>query len=110
MSALARESLDGGGAPIPVVGHGTVQRVTVDTGQSYAQVAIGTAPDVTASYFTVPAGVPEYFRVIPGVSKVEAKAGSTTAETASAVGAHTTAVRIFYDPTAGKVEVMEGLQ
>lgn len=110
MSGMAREGQDGGGSAIPVVGQGTVQRVTVDTGESYAQIAIGSAPDVTTAYITIPAGLPEYFRVVPGVSKVEAKAGSTTNEISSAVGAHTTVIRVIYDATAGKVEVMEGLQ
>lgn len=110
MTALARESLDGGGAPIPVVGHGTVQRITVEAGANYAKVAIGSAPNTGSGYFTISAGLPEYFRVIPGVSKVEANVGATTAETSNAVGAHTTVVRLLYNRDVGEVEVMEGLQ
>lgn len=111
MSRLARESIDQSGSPIPVVGQGTTDVLVVEAAFDYCYISIGAvpAPQTAATRFRIPAGVVEYFRVIPGVDAIGARCGSTSDSTA-VVGDHTTVVRILYDEVAGQVCVMEGLK
>lgn len=112
MSALAREAPNDGGVPIPVLGQGLTTVITVGVDAAVAYIAIGAAPSASDTAARVPISpyVSEYFRVVPSVSKVSGSAGATTNVMASAVGAYTTAIRVFYNAAAGQVAVMEGLQ
>ena len=112
MSGLARESLNEGGSPIPVVGQGTTTVITVGVDAAVAYIAIGSAPDATVAGARVPItpNIAEYFRAVPGVSKVSALAGATNNVMGSAVSADTTVIRVYYNAGAGQVSVMEGLK
>lgn len=109
MSAGARESHDGGGAVLPVVGQGTITNLTTEASGTIAYIAIGATPDVDTTTTRIPItpNSAEYFAVTPGVDKVAAKVGSTSATTAL-MEDHTTVVRVFYDSVAGVVSVMQG--
>jgi hypothetical protein len=108
MSTKAREL----GVPFPtafdaVHAGATVQNVTVATAQTVCYVAIGAAPDADAvPRFRLAPLTPEYRAVVPGVSKISAKAGATK-NLSSAVGSSCTVVRLFYDDGAGQLEIEE---
>lgn len=106
MTKLVRES-GTAAEPIQATFQGTVQEITVDTSESVVFCDIGKKPDASSGQrFRISPDFAEYFGITPG-HKVAA-AGSTTSNVmTNPVGVNTTLVRIFYDKTAGKVEVME---
>lgn len=109
MTKLARES-GNKIETIQVVRPTTMQEIAVDAAESVAFLAItgpGEVPDASAGVrWRISPDFAEYFKVVAG-ERVSASGSATEAEATNAIGAGITVLRVFYDATAGKVEIAE---